>query len=61
MSLNESKVACKKLKDKWILHECMLISLHALSVWETICDARASRVWHGMANFFAHFAKNTLF
>ena len=35
-----------------------LVSLHTHSVWETICDARASRLWHGKV--FAHFAKNTL-
>ena len=28
-----------------------IISLHTHSVWETICHAKASRVWHGMAKF----------
>ena len=34
-----------------------IVSLHTHSVWETICDARASRVLHG--KICAHFAKNT--
>ena len=49
MSLNESKVACKKLKDKWIPYECMLISLHSLSVLRDCLWYKGfqSMAWHG--------------
>ena len=36
----------------------LVINLHTHSVWETIYDARASRVWHGQ--IFANFAENTI-
>ena len=57
MSLNESKVACKKLKDKWIPYECMLISLHSLSVFERLSVIQGLPEY-GMA--WQNFTKNTL-
>ena len=46
----------QRSNESYVLLGMDFISPHT-SVWETICDARASRVWHGQ--ICAHFAKNT--